>query len=355
MAPSPSTPITLRELIDEEMATPPSPRQTISTEAPSSTRSGHAPGTPKPPFDPPRRRSSLHFSRAFSCSPAPDTRDDVSIDLPASPREIEADRGKQTPSNIGRRRAPMPVTTSVTPGHVAQMQRLFQSAKASLRLDMAFAASPTGSIGSPADDPAAVTEDTTDAKKAWRYSTAPGILLGYDRDVREPVPGASPPLPTPSSETNVVPGREPISSGFNTPEAPADIANESADEPRSSPPDTALKGHDMIELQEQLEELGMGGDVIQSPMAIDESPLVARLKRLSADAQQIMDVSEDLVVDEPSDSEIFLSEPAKAAAASAKEKRGILRSLFHLHRSSHEVLSPAVVPQQEDGKGKQYR
>ncbi|ETN45942.1 uncharacterized protein HMPREF1541_00124 [Cyphellophora europaea CBS 101466] len=291
-----------------------------------------------------------------------------------------------TPSNTGRRRAP-PISPDVTQGHVAQMQKLFQSAKASLRRDMAFAASPTGSIGSrlPPTNTDGVTRDDLDrckdSAKTWRYSTAPGILLGLDRDVREPVPEDSPLLPeTQSSADEIELTAEPFSSGFNSPvdHVPNDriLANLG-----SSPPgqfnSPVEEGKERLRspiltpsgsLEGQMSELRVASDGQEKDLAMDESPLVTRAKRLSASEIPLplsrpmsMDMEDDtmltetMVADTTPDGAIFLSEPAKAAAESAKVKRGILRSLFPHRRGKqpqevHEKTaeSPASAKEPSD-------
>ena len=209
-------------------------------------------------------------------------------------------------------------------------------------MDMTFAASPTGSIGSrlpPISDEAKLDDEAknTDLSKLWRYSIAPDVLLGFDRDVREPVPGASP------AESHDE-GKEPLSSGFNSPNLPVHVALDGTVDLGSSPPalpDSPLvdADHDLqlSRIQGKLSELRVASEERSVAMELDDSPLVAHVRKMSADAQPPLDISEDSIVSEPSDGEIFLSEPAKAAAASAKEKRGVLRSLFGFHRTVHEV------------------
>jgi hypothetical protein len=278
-----------------------------------------------------------------------------------------------TPSNTGRRRAPLSAHADVTPGHVAQMQRLFQSAKASLRMDMAFAASPNGSIGSRLpptteqrlDGGASGVDAEADINRVWRYSTAPGILLGSDRDVREPVPEASPVLPPlRSSDAEPSINAEPISSGFNSPvvdftqgvKNDADVYGSSPPAKTGTPEDQRLDGPSVSELQGKMTGLNFAEvGLIDAPM--EESPTVAHVKRLSAadvplPASRPMsaEVEDDTflhtvqALEGDTDEEIFLSEPAKAAAESAKAKRGILRSLFFRHSAKETHQEPRTTP-----------
>lgn len=236
-------------------------------------------------------------------------------------------------------------------------------------MDMAFAASPTGSIGSrlpPTGDSPTVglsldTSAAAAAAKTWRYSTTPGNLLGLERDVREPVPENFPTLPelqSPGVDLSLE--AEPLSSGFNSPvdghhQAGTDEANQIySSSPLGDldlqPTSDALEaqhptGPSISSLQGQMKSLQVATDDEQDDVDMEESPTVAHVKRLSA-AEIPLPTSRPMSAEiEPdhllgdlslaeatSDDEIFLSEPAKAAAEVAKAKRGILRSLFHRHR-----------------------
>jgi hypothetical protein len=347
-----------------------------------STRSGHPPGTPKrepsdpvshhsiiaafdgrlhtdrldstAPIDPPRRRSSLGFSQFFTWSSPP--RNSNGSPKPSN----KSDLPRRTPSNTSRKRMLHSANRStVTPGHVTQMQKLFQSAKASLRLDMAFAASPTGSIESrlptdkitPAHSPTdAGQEDKETPVKDWRYSLAPQLLAASDMDVREPVPEGSPTLPGPlelRDDCNTDPALEPLSSGFNSPDGqPAGSSpnflsiTEVTEQPEG--PDKDNRGRDEVlsplacdaELERTMTELKVCSDDEDDDMGPNESPIVSHLKRMSAETS-LADSSS-----KRESKKLFLSEPAEAAAESAKAKRSLLRSLFP--RKDHR-LSPSPV------------
>lgn len=142
----------------------------------------------------------------------------------------------QTP-NMGRKRgniASLLRSKKATPGHNANMQKIFQDAKAHMQMDIAFASSPAGSIESrlPSGQTPRLREassrtlgsrqdDTPSKIRDWRYSTAPGLLAQAHIDVREPFPENEPLLPdlTTTIVTQVEqPAAEPVSSGFNSPE-----------------------------------------------------------------------------------------------------------------------------------------
>lgn len=256
---------------------------------------------------------------------------------------MNEDPHQRTPSNTSRKRMPASVNRStVTSGHVAQMQRMFQSAKASLGFDMAFAASPTGSIGSrlPPDrhipshsSTSTVSKDEKTQVKDWRYSLAPQLLAASDVDVREPLPERSPTLPVMlgnEDELDVDPATEPLSSGFNSPaggltagprrdtggEHHSQLEACDASQNASSP----LVGE--TELAKSMTRMRVCSDDENIDMDLDESPIITHLKRMSADTPSITQYSES------DDKEIFMSEPAEAAAQSAKAKRSLLRRLF---------------------------
>ncbi|OCT51645.1 hypothetical protein CLCR_08157 [Cladophialophora carrionii] len=243
------------------------------------------------------------------------------------------------------------------PGHVAQMQRLFQNAKASLRLDVRFASSPVGSIDSRLpNSPEEATNDITETgllvdvrkepptetpSKNWRYSRAPGSLAGLETDVREPFPEGSPQLPAmlplAVGHSNAFVA-EPMSSGFtspldqpsfnlqvedvsivSSPPMPPDFGNE------SEAPDSPCPGEDMSasDLEHPMTKLRVDDDHEMDVDSADESPIITHLKRKSVDV-------EDKYRETSSGSEerIVLSPSARAAANSAKLKRGLFTDLF---------------------------
>ncbi|KAI1616389.1 hypothetical protein EDD36DRAFT_484195 [Exophiala viscosa] len=315
-----------------------------------STRSSRPPGTPKPPFEPPRRRSSLFFSKVLPHDDSPKT--------PGARSSISSEGQQHSEitfpaSNTGRKRLVSPRTRSAArPGHVAQMQRLFQNAKASLRLDVRFAASPAGSIdsrlpSSPEEDetndhanavPSKTSAPGTPAKD-WRYSTAPHLLAEFDVDVREPFPeGGSPQLPALPSvfvDHNDILDPEPPSSGFTSSVESAPSVFRNANQAIQSTPSARIdntadqrpckSSTDSLcpeDLERPMTELRVSGDHEMDVDTADDSPIVNHLKRKSADAcidMKILDEAEKAIVLPPS---------ARAAAQSAKIKRGMLSNLF---------------------------
>ncbi|RMZ83853.1 hypothetical protein DV737_g1411, partial [Chaetothyriales sp. CBS 132003] len=248
---------------------------------------------------------------------------------------------------------------SITPGHVTRLQqKLLQSAKAALRVDMAFAASPTGSIGArlPPDALARprpnVTEPSasaagTPSRIGWRFSLAPNALAGLDKDVREPVEGYFPTLPTnlatgALNEGELV-GHEPLSSGFTSPivsqaadtdavgPLPALVSSppaveESVERDQTEPVGTAHPG---TQLEGPLTGLKVSSDEEDGGCESEESPTVAHLKRMSVDAMG------SASTDKNGNVPIVLSETAEAAAESARAKRGLLRNLFARRESGN--------------------
>ncbi|KAJ9607920.1 hypothetical protein H2200_007999 [Cladophialophora chaetospira] len=241
------------------------------------------------------------------------------------------------------------------PGHVAQMQRLFQNAKASLRLDVRFASSPVGSIdsrlpGSPEDEinhetnvdlaMEAGKDPTATPSKNWRYSRAPGFLAGLDTDVREPFPEGSPQLPAMhplALDYGKVFVAEPPSSGFTSPVDQAGFNLQLNDGPiQSSPPvsgnieDFSQELHEScpsddvsaIDLERPMTELRVSDGEIDVDLT-DDSPIVSHLKRKSVDA-----VNKHMDSSSGSGDKIVLSPSAGAAAHSAKLKRGLFTDLF---------------------------
>lgn len=256
---------------------------------------------------------------------------------------------QRTPSNTSKKRMPPSVNRStVTPGHVAQMQKMFQSAKASLRRDMAFAASPTGSIGSrlpldgntPSQSPASpALRDENSPVRDWRYSLAPQLLAASDVDVREPVPDGSPTLPHILGDedyVNAEPVLEPLSSGFNSPVEEVTAGTDiDATEEHHVQVDDGDELEDALppatsetELAKSMTGMRVCSDDENIEMALDESPIISHLKRMSGGTPSVTQLSES------DDKEIFMSEPAEAAAQSAKAKRSLLRRLFP--RRDHE-------------------
>ena len=258
-----------------------------------------------------------------------------------------------TPSNTARKRQPASVHRSTpVPGHIAQMQALFQSAKASLRVDMAFAASPTGSIGSrlppdnsPASQSGSEAGHNKTAKPAtakdWRYSTAPQLVAAAEQDVREPMPGASPTLPEPllpNTDDSPV-AFEPMSSGFASPvdhkgysdhsevelpplpmsDAASDMPNDEFVAPLQS--DELGFAHLDPRLEHSMSGLHVGSDSVQQYSNVKQH--VESLPEHQTPSPRAAHRGS-----EEDENEFFLSENAKAAAESAKAKRGLLRSLF---------------------------
>lgn len=248
------------------------------------------------------------------------------------------------------------------PGHVAQMQKLFQTAKATFRLDVRFAASPVGSIDArlpanvevPGDQdrascgssPGPPSQNLNTPSKDWRYSTAPGFLAEFELDVREPFPEGSPQLPTLRSidaDQSKMTAAEPLSSGFSTPMNPT-ILSPTQLEKNGSPIslDAGLSEHVMNEpteilLQGLANEGVLSADDLQRPLndltvsddddvangSTDSSPIAILLRNQPGTFQEPSAMPEV----KPHDT-ISLSESAKAAAASAKVKRRILTELF---------------------------
>ncbi|RMZ82634.1 hypothetical protein DV738_g1454, partial [Chaetothyriales sp. CBS 135597] len=351
-----------------------------------STRSGHPPGTPKrrfgsimqldpvlfprragadkmtgsAPISPPRRRSSLAFSKVFTCS-SPARDDSSELDSPRNTVSLPLG----SPPSVSRKGLPASVHRhSITPGHVARLQqKLLQSAKAALRVDMAFAASPTGSIGarlppdtlarpSPRIREMTASAAVTPSRIGWRFSVAPNAIAGFDQDVREPVEGYLPTmpnnLPSVALDDSELVGDEPVSSGFSSPivSQVADTALDTLPALPSSPPmadsvdhdQTGLFGttHTDTELEEPMTGLKVSPDAESSGSAgsaLEESPTVAHVERMSVSAIE----SGSMV--SPSNTPIVLSETAEAAAESARAKRGLLRNLF-ARRESRDNTTP---------------
>ncbi|KAL6251389.1 hypothetical protein RBB50_001598 [Rhinocladiella similis] len=307
-----------------------------------SSYSGRTPGTPKPPFDPPRRRSSLFFTKVLHHASSPKT--------PGS-NSTRANGKQETDMpgpNIGRKRVASPRTRSgAMPGHVAHMQRLLQTAKESLRFEVRFAASPTGSIGSrlptspgtrncaidsppPSDKPSIETP-----KKNWRYSTAPKLLAEFDLDVREPFPEGSPQLPqlpTVDLHRGKSVAMEPPSSGFTSPvgntvqnKDAVTMSSPNADAGRSDGEEPCIAPEEYLspdDLERPMTHLKVSSDHEMDIDGTEESPIIYHLKKKSAEPQITLESSSD------STESIKLPPSAKAAADSARLRRGMLSSLF---------------------------
>ena len=251
----------------------------------------------------------------------------------------------RTPSNIARKRMPASGHhPTPTLGDVAPIQALFQSAKASLRVDMAFAASPDGSISSrlPSDNsPASQSESQIGHSKIakaatarkWRYSTAPRLVAAAEQDVREPVPLDFPALPgsLPSNTEDNSAGLEPMSSGFASPvdhkgyfdydsvehpplatsDATFRVPNENFVAPIQS--DELDFVHQNPGLEQSMLALHVGSDDVQGETKVEQR------KSSTHGARDVR---------EQDGNDFFISENAKAAADSAKARRGLTRSLI---------------------------
>ena len=156
------------------------------------------------PIDPPRRLSSLTFSRF----------------LTGIPTKFTAEDAAHTP-NVGRKRthaAPL-MRPVATPGHTSRIQRIFQDATAMMQLDVAYASSPTSSINSrifpvSPNTPGPKIPPISPDVMNWRYSSAPQQLAEAESNIREPFPALEPPssgylpsLPDSSSPASTGPSR----------------------------------------------------------------------------------------------------------------------------------------------------
>jgi hypothetical protein len=312
------------------------------------------------PIEPPHRRSSLAFSQLLQA--AEHSPSDAE-------REIDPEPAVQTPSrtmsNIGRKRAlASPLARSAaTPGHVSQMQRIFQDAKASLQLDAAIASSPAGSIASRLPSTGDAKELNRRGNTAgfqtrdWRYSTAPRNLAEADLDVREPFPTNSPGLPDhalPKVRNMQKVAREPMSSGFTSPVAAAGGDLVMVDDeasllplPTSSPTKSeesmvspsSSSDHDHVpapamavtELEQPMTKLHVSHVDAWLNGVLEDSPNAQREQRRRSKSAKVHEsIATDLISPQMIDiniedkdraQEIILSTPAKAAAESAKLKR----------------------------------
>ncbi|KAL9114835.1 MAG: hypothetical protein Q9227_001078 [Pyrenula ochraceoflavens] len=282
---------------------------------------------------------------------------------------------RSTAANIRRKRVePSPLCrAAASPSHSTQMQRIFEDAKTHLQLDMAFASAPNGSIASRL--PQNFAFDTLSKPSShhdgsdiyWRYSTIPSQFATHDLDVREPVPFGSPTLPhiSPPGELALSPNREPhepLSSGFASPVAIAesDIPNEgthlfppapknaksasSSAHAYSSGSSPLLTSHYGIplpypmsrtELERPMQSLGVSAtaawldNVLDEAVPLPEAPLadeeigspVDTALCYAGQSQGHGSESTSTHV-QGRQATIFLSTPARAAAESAKSKRG---------------------------------
>ena len=310
-------------------------------------------------MDPPRRRSSLFFQRVLQHTHSPKTPGASSSES----KDSDVSDARTSSSNPDQKGNPSPITRSIAmPGHVAQMHKLFQTAKASFRLDVRFAASPVGSIDSrlpgsgedcsngrqSASTPFTESRSQTSKSppKDWRYSTAPRFLAEFEMDVREPFPDGSPQLPDLSTvsrgQTNTTMA-EPLSSGFTTPVTEGTFGSPPT-ESRSSPPcddettsnlvkddslDIVLEDAAASEvlttadLHQPLKNLSMNSDHEIREDIMDDSPIAIHLKKRPAIVEKPFPIPQPDSTDT-----ISLSESAHAAAASAKIKRRMLTDLF---------------------------
>lgn len=148
------------------------------------------------------------------------------LDNPSKPSHSQSP--SRSLSKISRRRAlASPLSRSMaTPGHASQMQKIFQDAKSSLKLDAAIGSSSTGSIalrspGRPSDTyPANVytTAEFRDTHERYSIALSGGACIGLE--VREPLATISPRLPDhdfPGGSQTPQIAREPPNSGFASP------------------------------------------------------------------------------------------------------------------------------------------
>ena len=310
------------------------------------------------PIEPPHRHSSLAFSQFLQASD-PAFSDAESL---VTPQPTASHTPSRSLSNVGRKRALVsPLTRpAATPGHVSQMQRIFQDAKASLQLDAAIASSPAGSIASRLPGTGAnkglghhrnnIGLIATD----WRYSTVPQGLAEADLDVREPFPAESPGLPdhdfAASGRTEPV-EREPMSSGFTSPvaaeEADVVMGNDASptrgptssssnnEKPTASPLATPVCGRvsarsmASTELEQPMRKMHVSHVDAWLNGVLHDSPNAQREQRRRSKSAKARDSTTHDVLDgdthlEVGSQEIILSTPAKAAAQSAKLKRDLL-------------------------------
>lgn len=261
------------------------------------------------PFDPPRRRSSLAFSQLLI-----DTQ-------PKSAGEEEV----RTP-NVGRKRthATPFLRPAATPGHASRIQRIFQDATAMVQVDVAYASSPAGSIDSrisplSASTPRRVLPPTSPDITTWRYSSAPQRFAGPESDVREPFPAAEPPssgylppLPDSSSPTSVgIPH--------------CDRASQASD----SQVDDDIRRASSTDLDRPLSELHIN-HLTTAPCSYYDL--------------NMLDESPDPISAPNPDLDIFCSPAAKAAADSARLKRGMNSPVHYPGKGTTDLGSTCPDP-----------
>lgn len=255
------------------------------------------------------------------------------------------------------------------------MQKIFQDAKAHLQLDIAFASSPGGSIESrlPSRTTPSLSQASSQivsarqlasstSSKDWRYSTAPGLLAQAHIDVREPLPEQEPLLPDLSATVaydNGTPTAEPVSSGFNTPED-HNMETGSTENDQMLPllPDSSAVANRFVDVDAATARHLSSSPSQKTPLLTDlEGPLteldVNRKPRKSPDIEDVLPAIAYLQTQSSSpetqesgetsgDQPIFLSAQAKAAAESARAKRGLQRSELR-STSNKENVPPGMI------------
>lgn len=260
------------------------------------------------PIDPPRRLSSLAFSLFL-------------------PTKLTAEDAAHTP-NVGRKRthaAPL-MRPAATPGHTSRIQRIFQDATAMMQLDVAYASSPIGSIGSRISP---VSTNTPGPKippispdiMNWRYSNAPQQLAEAESDIREPFPALEPP-----------------SSGYLSPLSDSSL-------PASTGPSGSQHASQFSDLQIDTNVYRADSTDLDRPLSELHVNHISTATCSYYDLA-LLDESPDPISEPTTDLDIFCSPAAGAAADSAKLKWG-LNSPAHtnpqetIHHGS-SYLDPSV-------------
>jgi hypothetical protein len=114
---------------------------------------------------------------------------------------------------------------------------------------------------------------------------------------------------------------------------PADLESEARDASKEA----ACRIGD-AELEKTMTQLKVCSDDENVDMELEESPIIRHLKRMSAE------ITSPAKRSDIGDPEIFLSEPAEAAAESAKAKRGLLRRLFPRKEHRHSLKIEDATP-----------
>lgn len=269
------------------------------------------------PIPLPRRSSSLAFlsRRPSQLAERANTLVDVGV--------ILGDHDTTRSNADGKRSAfPTPTLEIVHPGHVAQMQKVFQTVQATLHQDIQAAISPVGSIEARMhlDSATPLTyararslqaKAAQESAKAWRYSLAPEVLAANAIDVREPLPfPALPALPCASPTYPI--SEEPMSSGFSTPRAPTPVEEMVLGEAEET-------DQLVTELDQPLRHLTVSGNENSDPVPSTESQTTRDPSCAS------MTSSMDVAGFHSPKGGIVLPEVAEAAAHSARAKRRILR------------------------------